>query len=63
MQKKDRKVHTGFRLSKDNVKMIQRYENNLGINKTSVVDMILTVVRKDERLVLDLIKKAIEHRS
>jgi len=58
MSKKEKKIHTGFRLSKENYKMLEIYENNLGLNKTGVIDMILTVIRKDEKLMIYLIRKA-----
>ncbi|MBI4645024.1 MAG: hypothetical protein HY738_00125 [Bacteroidia bacterium] len=59
---KENKIHTGFRLSKDNYDLLGKYEKNLGISRTGVVDMILTVVRKDEKLLLNLIGKALKHK-
>ncbi len=59
MAKKETKVHTGFRLSKNNLDFIEDMGNSLGLNKTNVVDMILTVVRNDTSLVVRLIKNSI----
>lgn len=59
MAKKETKVHTGFRLSKNNLDFIEDMGNSLGLNKTNVVDMILTVVRNDTALVVRLIKDSI----
>ena len=59
---KEKKVHTGFRLSQSNLELLEEYERSLGINKTNVMDMILTVIRKDDQLMIDLIRKALEDR-
>lgn len=59
MDKKTRKVHTGFRLSPENYLLLEKYENRLGLNKTSVIDLLLTLVRSDEKLVVDLFKKSL----
>jgi hypothetical protein len=59
MAKKETKVHTGFRLSKNNLDFIEDMGNSLGLNKTNVVDMILTIVRNDTALVVKLIKNSI----
>lgn len=53
------KIHTGFRLSKENYKLLENLEQNLGINKTSVVNMILSLIEKDKSILLNLIKSAI----
>jgi hypothetical protein len=59
MSVKEKKVHAGFRLTKKNIDLIKELENSLGINKTSVVDMILTMVGKDKEHFAKLIRKAI----
>ncbi len=53
------KIHTGFRLTKDNYKLLEILEKDLGINKTSVVNMILTLIKKDKSVLINLIKSAI----
>ncbi len=53
------KVHTGFRLSKNNYKLLENLEKDLGINKTSVVNMILSLIEKDKSILINLIKSAI----
>ncbi|WP_159520559.1 hypothetical protein [Sunxiuqinia indica] len=60
MSKDQKKILTGFRLSEGNVNFIEDTSKRLGLNKTSALDMLLTVVRKDKRLLTDLIKKALE---
>ncbi len=57
---KQKKVLTGFRLSEGNVRFIEDTGRKLGINKTSVLDMMITVVRKDKRLLSGLIEKALD---
>ena len=57
---KQKKVLTGFRLSEGNVKFIEDTGKKLGINKTSVLDMMITVVRKDKQFLSGLIQKALE---
>ncbi len=57
---KQKKVLTGFRLSEGNVKFIEDTGKKLGINKTSVLDMMITVVRKDKKFLSGLIQKALE---
>ena len=42
------KIHTGFRLTKNNYKLLENLEKDLGINKTSVVNMILSLIEKDK---------------
>ena len=55
---------SGERLvTSEDFKLLEQYENQLGLNKTNVVDMILTCVRKDKKLMLELIRAAIQHRS
>ena len=60
MSKDQKKILTGFRLSEGNVNFIEDTGKRLGLNRTSALDMLLTVVRKDKRLLTDLIKKALE---
>lgn len=57
---KQKKVLTGFRLSEGNVRFIEDTGRKLGINKTSVLDMMITVVRKDKSLLSGLIEKALD---
>lgn len=57
--KQEQKIHTGFRLKQSNVQLIQEFEKQLGINKTSVVDMILTLVDKDRQHFIRLIEKSL----
>ncbi|MFO7828467.1 MAG: hypothetical protein R6V23_07600 [Bacteroidales bacterium] len=53
------KVHTGFRLTKNNYKLLEELENDLGINKTSVINMILSLIKKDKSVLIHLMKSAI----
>ncbi len=53
------KIHTGFRLSKDNYELLEKLEKELGINKTSVVNMILSLIEKDKSVLVNLIESAI----
>ena len=53
------KIHTGFRLTKNNYKLLEDLENDLGINKTSVINMILSLIKKDKSILINLIKSAI----
>ena len=53
---KDHKIHTGFRLSKQNIEFLEKVADNLGLTRTNVVDMILTMVRKDKNVLLKLLK-------
>lgn len=59
MPDKDLKIHTGFRLSKQNIDFIEDTGNSLGLNKTSTLDMLLTIIRKNPNTLSELIKKAI----
>ena len=54
------KIHTGFRLTKNNYKLLEDLENDLGINKTSVINMILSLIKKDKSILINLIKSAIK---
>ena len=53
------KIHTGFRLTKNNYKLLEDLEKDLGINKTSVINMILSLIKKDKSILINLIKSAI----
>lgn len=53
------KIHTGFRLTKNNFKLLEDLEKDLGINKTSVINMILSLIKKDKSVLINLIKSAI----
>jgi len=53
------KVHTGFRLTPNNYKFLEELEQDLGINKTSVMNMILSLMKKDKTILINLIKSAI----
>lgn len=57
---KQKKVLTGFRLSEGNVRFIEDTGKKLGLNKTSVLDMMITVVRKDKSLFSGLIERALD---
>jgi len=54
------KVHTGFRLTKTNYKLLEDLEKDLGINKTSVINMILSLIKKDKTVLINLLKSAIK---
>ncbi|HAG17178.1 MAG TPA: hypothetical protein DCG69_11770 [Bacteroidales bacterium] len=56
---KEKKIHTGFRITKENHELLSFYEKNLGISRTSVLELILTVSGKDKSMMLTLLKKAI----
>jgi len=56
---KDKKIHTGFRISKENHELLKFYEKNLGLNKTGVLELILTISGKDKKMMLTLLKNAI----
>lgn len=53
------KVHTGFRLTKKNYILLEKLEGDLGINKTGVINMILSLIEKDKSVLVNLIKSAI----
>lgn len=53
------KIHTGFRLTKNNYQLLENLEKDLGINKTSVINMILSLIEKDKSVLINLIKSAI----
>ncbi len=54
------KIHTGFRLTQNNYQFLEDLEKNLGINKTSVINMILSLLKKDKTILVKLIKSAIK---
>jgi biotin operon repressor len=54
---KDQKIHTGFRLSKPNIDFVEKVASNLGLTRTNVVDMILTLVRSDQEILMKMIKE------
>jgi len=56
---KEKKIHTGFRITKENHELLKFYEKNLGLNKTGVLELILTVAGRDKKMMLSLLKKAI----
>ncbi|OYT16889.1 MAG: hypothetical protein B7C24_05475 [Bacteroidetes bacterium 4572_77] len=56
---KKQKIHTGFRLSKSNYDLLSYYEKTLGISKTSVIELVLTVAAKDKKMMLKLLQKAV----
>jgi len=58
MVKKDNKIHTGFRLSQQNIKFIEKTGNSLGLNKTNTLDMLITIIRNNPRTLTELISKA-----
>lgn len=60
MAKEQKKILTGFRLSEGNVNFIDNTGKKLGINRTSALDMLLTLMRKDKKLLSSLIQKALE---
>ena len=53
------KIHTGFRLTKNNYKLLEELEEDLGINKTGVINMILNLIKKDKSVLISLIKSAL----
>jgi hypothetical protein len=53
------KIHTGFRLTKKNYQLLEDLEKDLGINKTGVINMILSLIKKDKSVLVDLIKSSI----
>jgi len=59
MPTKDNKIHTGFRLSRQNLQFIEDKGKSLGLNKTSMLDMLITIMRKNPKALSNLIQKAI----
>jgi len=56
---KQKKIQTGFRISKENYDLLKYYESNLGLSRTSVLELILTVAGKDKDMMLNLLRNAI----
>ncbi|NPD45201.1 MULTISPECIES: hypothetical protein [unclassified Lentimicrobium] len=56
---KQNKIATGFRLSPSNYKILEYYQKTLGISKTSVLELLLTVAAKDKKMMLKLLQKAV----
>ncbi|NOR87423.1 MAG: hypothetical protein GQ527_07425 [Bacteroidales bacterium] len=56
---KKNKIHTGFRLSQSNYNLLSYYQKTLGISKTSVLELLLTVAAKDKKMMLNLLKNAV----
>ncbi|MBN1650271.1 MAG: hypothetical protein JW857_03015 [Bacteroidales bacterium] len=59
MMQKEKKIQTGFRISKENHDLLKFYEKQLGLNRTGVLELILTISGKDKKMMLSLLKKAI----
>lgn len=59
MPDKDLKIHTGFRLSKQNIKFIEDTGKSLGLNKTNTLDMLITIIRNNPNTLTKLITRAI----
>ncbi len=59
MPDKDLKIHTGFRLSRKNIQFIEQTGESLGLNKTSTLDMLITIIRNDPKTLTGLIIKAL----
>jgi len=59
MSEKDIKIHTGFRLSRQNLMYIEKTGKSLGLNKTSTLDMLITVMRNNPDTLRGLISKAL----
>ncbi len=59
MPTKDNKIHTGFRLSQQNLKFIEDKGKSLGLNRTNMLDMLITIMRNNPKAVSNLIQKAI----
>ena len=59
MPNKDLKIHTGFRLSRKNIQFIEKTGDSLGLNKTSTLDMLITIIRTNPNTLTSLITKAL----
>lgn len=59
MSDKDIKIHTGFRLSRQNLQFIEKTGSSLGLNKTNTLDMLITVMRSDPGTLTKLISKVL----
>ena len=55
----DNKIHTGFRLSRQNLQFIEKTGISLGLNKTNTLDMLITIMRNNPKALTNLISKAI----
>jgi len=55
------KIYTEFRLSRTNYKLLEELENELGMNKTIVINLILALIKKDKSVFVDLFKSAIKN--
>lgn len=53
------KIQTGFRLSQSSYDSLSYYQKHLGISRTSVLELLLTVAAKDKQMMLKLLKKAV----
>ena len=60
MKRERKKVLTAFRLSEGNLKFIDETGLKLGMNRTSVLDMLLTVVKRDKALLTEMIRQALQ---
>ncbi len=56
MPGKDNKIHTGFRLSQQNIKFIEDKGKLLGLNKTNMLEMMITLMRNNPKALSELIK-------
>jgi len=54
------KIHTGFRISKRNLDFIENTGKNLGLTKTGVVDMFITILRNNPNELGQLLQKAVK---
>jgi hypothetical protein len=59
MPSKELKIHTGFRLSKQNLVFIEKTGKSLGLNKTNALEMLITIIRNDPETIKSLIQKAL----
>jgi len=58
--KSDLKIHTGFRLTPNNFKLLESLEKDMCINKTAIINMILSLINKDKSILIDLLRKSID---
>lgn len=63
MSTKENKIHTGFRLSKSNIDYIDDLGKSLGLTRTNIVDMMITLLRKDKSILISLIKNQISKKK
>ena len=59
MPTKNNKIHTGFRLSQQNLQFIEDKGKSLGLNRTNMLDMLITIMRNNPKALSNLIQKAI----